>query len=485
MSCPHLDAVVARFLDGDVDQGDGSPLEAHLAECAPCRRALAQSRHLDAAIAATVDMSLAEPDALVEKALASLAPTPTTVTSRRWRAWPLVLTAAAGFAIGLVVATRREPPPATLPHTPVTVADVEVATPPVPRDLFTIPDQNLPQWNATGGSEVRALDAVRRAELVLSSADLPAALYMLALARARSCALPGGAARLPSRETLARAETAARIDAARVLLASRSRAATTALARAAARDDATANALVPQLVDDRDFKARLRRELHDRCEREIAITAARLADPDLDRALLARCRRDDALADAVAAEARHVARPDGRIDFLLELWGTLTRGGADGSGPHRDDVDRAHAWFAGLGPRASNTLLDRLRTSRSAEFRSRCLVALAAVGRPEAVDALLLLVERPNLHEAQLAAYALGMLPADVIPSVRSALGRSRRTTLLWTALASLGDRAARDLVIATGTPFEPSARLRPEQIPTIAHALRGREPTPPISSRP
>lgn len=483
MTCPHRDDVVALFLDGDLASGAGASLEAHAAECRGCGRALAQSRHLDAAIAATVDPTLRDPDALVAAAIAASDPAVPSAGRTPRRAWPFLLTAAASFAVGLGVAWHKGAMPAptasaiVAPPTPIFVEAVRE-----PTGLFTIPDQGATTELTSGStSGTRGLDAARRAELILGSADLAAAVEMLERARTFSVGIP----RESNLVGEPAGETAARVEAARVLLASRARAATVALARALARDDATAAALRPTCADDREFKARLRRELHERCELELTLAAVALADPDLDRAVIARCRRDEPHADAIAARVRTATEPAARVEFLFELWSALARVGADGSGPRRDDADRANTWFAGLGPDACARVVTRLHASRSGELRGQCILALAAIADPGALEPLLVILERPNLHEAQLAAYALGMLPQAVIPRLRLALPRSRRATLLWTALAGLGDRGAGDLVAATGIPFDRTTRLRPEQVAAIAHALRGRESGSPTSSRP
>lgn len=483
MTCPHLDDVVALFLDGDLASAGGASLEAHAAECRVCGRALAQSRHLDAAIAATVDPSLRDPDALVAAAITATDPAVPVAGRTPRRAWPFLLTAAAGFAIGLGVAWQRTAMPAPIAPAIVTPpAPIVVEAPREHTGLFTIPDQGATAEQTNGWtSGARGLDAARRAELILGSADLATAVEMVERARALSLGIPRGSS--PVGEPAG--ETAARVEAARVLLASRTRAATVALARALARNDATAAALRPTLADDREFKVRLRRELHERCELEVTLAAATLADPDLDRAVIARCRRDEPHADAIAAGVRTATRPAARVEFLFELWSALARVGADGNGPRRDDADRANTWFAGLGPDACARVVKRLQASRSGELRGQCILALAAIADPSAIEPLLALIERPNLHEAQLATYALGMLPQAVIPRLRLALPRSRRATLLWTALAGLGDRGAGELVAATGIPFDPTTRLRPEQVAAIAHALRGRESGSPTSSRP
>lgn len=483
MTCPHLDDVVALFLDGDLARAAGASLEAHAAECRVCGRALAQSRHLDAAIAATVDPSLRDPDALVAAAIAATDTAVPLAGRAPRRAWPFLLTAAASFAIGLGVAWHRTAmpaptaPPIVAPPAPIVVEPVRE-----PSGLFTLPDQVAAAEQTSGWtSGSRSLDAARRAELILGSADLAAAVEMLERARVLSLGIPRESGPLGEPA----GEIAARVDAARVLLASRARAATVALARALARNDATAAALRPTCADDREFKVRLRRELHERCDLEVTLAAAALADPDLDRAVIARCRRDEPHADAVAASVRTATKPAARVEFLFELWSALARVGADGYGPRRDDADRANTWFAGLGPDASARVVIRLHASRSGELRGQCILALAAIADPSALEPLLALIDRPNLHEAQLAAYALGTLPQAVIPRLRLALSRTRRAPLVWTALAGLGDRGARELVAATGIPFDPTTRLRPEQVAAIAHALRGRESGSPPSSRP
>ena len=57
--CPHQDAVIARFLDGDAcppAQVPNEVLDLHLLDCPDCRLALEQARMLDALVARSADL---------------------------------------------------------------------------------------------------------------------------------------------------------------------------------------------------------------------------------------------------------------------------------------------------------------------------------------------------------------------------------------------------------------------------------------------
>jgi hypothetical protein len=310
---------------------------------------------------------------------------------------------------------------------------------------------------------------------LLEGDALHASVAMQAAARAQALGLPP-----PPGSLLTAAVAARQFVAGHQLLQLDAPATLLPLCRALNRRDAVGAALRDAACQHRGLRARLRRALHGGCDEDLVCAAVRLGDPDLDRRALARCRRDDALADHVAAACAAAACGADRVGFLLDLWAQMTRAGDDEPGEAHDDVTRATLWFAPLPPAATEALLQRLQATRSGEVRRRVFLALAARGDAAALDRLLAWVDSPNATAAALAAYALGRYEARLAPRLLAALPATRRPELLWTAIASQGHVRLRPALVAAGLSTEDAEVIatggfHPDQIDAVAALLRGR----------
>lgn len=495
MSCVYEDDVIARLLDGDVTQADQADLEAHVRTCAACRRTLARSRHLDAAVAtsSTHATDAETADRLLTQVIARA--TPPVVAGRSLQRRGILYAAAAGFVVGLLamyVFGRRTPMPDAAAPRDVSVAAPPADSPPAWRDpeMLLLPDDvgrpaSAPQDLLTPNDDLRGLGAsrgalgaptrldVRRCVALLEDPELSQACALQANARAFAFGWPR-----PTRAVIVSAITATRIAAGRVLIDASSPAALLALARCAAADDDVARALVAAASAHRAFRQRLRAALHDTCDASLCTLAVRLGDPDLDRRAVARVRREPALAERVAAACAAPLCDVDRTGFLLDLWAELSRSGDDGSSP--DDPDRAAAWFTALPKSATAALTQTLLNARNVEVRERVFLALAARADIAALTPLLAFVEAPSVSIAHLAAYALSRLPASAAPRLEDAARTSRRPELIWAALASQGGAPMQARLLAAGLPAEAVALLtagdlRPPQIAAVASLLRGR----------
>jgi len=301
---------------------------------------------------------------------------------------------------------------------------------------------------------------------------------MRARARALAAGWPAPTATAIDAAVAAVVETAGR-----TLLVERSAASLLPIARGIVRGGTAGAALAAAARAERSFVSRLRAALQADCADELCVLAARLGDADLDRRLLAICRRDARRADLVARACADAPEGVARAAFLLDLWAAVSRRGDDGVAHANDDAARARAWFPPLPPGATAELLHCLATTRSAEVRARVLLALGARADAAALPALFAMIEAPNAADAALAAYALGCYDASVAADLEHAARSSRRPELLWVARAAHGDGAIRARLAAIGcSPAEidllAAGPLPPEQIPAAAALLRPRLPS-------
>lgn len=474
MNCPRSDDVIARFLDGDV-QGADDGLALHAASCAICRTALARSRRLDAALANACSERLG--DAAAARILAAVrapTPPPATATPRR----RVAATLAVGFALGLSAAwafwSMREPEqpqPAVAPAAASAPNESPNSAP-----VATAPAADLtPTFvlEGTVGAPARAVDAAPRRRASFDCPDLIGAATLQA--RARQFALGGRSADVPV------AIDAARVEVGRELLDSGTALAT--LVPILHRSEPAARALLEVAATHGAFRARLRNWLNQTQDGELLATglavAVRLGDPELDRRAIARCRRNERLADRLAAACAMPARGVGRVPFLLDLWASMARGGDDDAQPLRDDAERARAWFEPL-PDATAELLRVLATSRNNEARRRAALALAGRADAAAIEPLLALLESPSAPLAEVAAYALSRHGATAAARLRQVAGTTRRPDLAWAALLGMGDRRALAQLPRLGlgraeAALIGSAPLHPQQLAALATALRNR----------
>lgn len=110
--CDAPRRLISPYLDGELVGEDRAAFEAHLAKCAPCRRALEEEAAIVSAVAA-VHPRFEAPAALRERVDLLFERAASTSSARRWRApWRLAL--AAGFVIaafGAASLLRSSPPP--------------------------------------------------------------------------------------------------------------------------------------------------------------------------------------------------------------------------------------------------------------------------------------------------------------------------------------------------------------------------------------
>ena len=108
MMCPHMDAQLNEYVDGTLAARDRASVEAHLAECAGCRAAVAELRSL-AAAAATLPKSI-EPGrdlwAAIETRIRQRAPRN---VQRVWWFGALAAAAVLVLAFGIYRLTARPP----------------------------------------------------------------------------------------------------------------------------------------------------------------------------------------------------------------------------------------------------------------------------------------------------------------------------------------------------------------------------------------
>ena len=108
MMCPHMDAQLNEYVDGTLAARDRASVEAHLAECAGCRAAVAELRSL-AAAAATLPKSI-EPGrdlwAAIETRIRQRAPRN---VQRVWWFGALAAAAVLVLAFGVYRLTARPP----------------------------------------------------------------------------------------------------------------------------------------------------------------------------------------------------------------------------------------------------------------------------------------------------------------------------------------------------------------------------------------
>jgi hypothetical protein len=480
VNCPRSDDVVARFLDGDV-QGADDGLALHAASCATCRTALARSRRLDAALANACGERLGdEAAARILAAVRVPTPPPAAATPRR----RVAATLAVGFVLGLSAAaawgtspwwsTCSELPQSTPSATPTASGTASEATSGAPLTTTPAPDLT-PTFVLEGAGDVpvRAFDNARRRRASFDCPDLIAAAALQA--RARQFALGGRTAEVP-----------AAIDAARIAVGREqldSGAAIAALVPILHRSEPAARALLDHAAAHGAFRARLRTWLNRAQDPELLAAAlavaVRLGDPELDRRAIARCRRDESLADRLAAACAAPAQGVDRVLFLLDLWASMARGGDDDAQPLRDDAERARAWFQPL-PDATAELLRVLATTRNNESRRRVVLALAGRADDAAIDSLLALLDGPSTPLAEVAAYALSRHGATAAARLRQVAGTTRRPDLAWAALLGMGDRRALAQLPRLGlgrteAVLIGAVPLHPQQLAALATTLRNR----------
>jgi hypothetical protein len=178
------------------------------------------------------------------------------------------------------------------------------------------------------------------------------------------------------------------------------------------------------------FVGRLERELGARNPApELPRCAALLPTDKLDAALCEVARADAARCELVALALGERADVERSVPLWLELWAESAARRGD-----PDPEERALRWFRRAPPAAGRQLEQELARTPNAERRRRCILALGALGAPDAVPTLHALAKGPRREEALLAAYALYLCggltraAADLRPAWSSALAARPRS---------------------------------------------------------
>ncbi len=447
--CARTDAVLALYLDGDVD-GDGlessgfglvcgASLRDHLLACATCRTQLLRARRLDARLATQAGRAVDgdELEQLATRWFAALEPIPTTPRRATFaRAAGLALLLLLPLAIaafwwwtGTPSQAATVPMPATPPPTESTPVE-PAATGPVLTPPTTPPQAAGDILIASDAPQRRArqprADAAQRApapadlQSILVDACLPATERLTATERLVAVAAGG-------RRTEGAAAFAALL-AALAALGDRDgdQCAFHRRALDVVRNEAH---LLGQVLADLQ-RLDTRRGSPARGDLALLTVAARLGDRALDLAIERAVRRHPDLADPLAAALRCDVRAAGGASLLLDIWQDLTARGelaGDAAGPC--------AWFAGQPLAVFDEVERILRTTRSAPRRVQCLLALGQGSSERSLAVLCEHVRQAPFLEAHAAAFALSQRPRSQLEPL-VARARDDDSYLLRAALA-------------------------------------------------
>ena len=508
--CTRTDAVLARHLDGALDDG-GQPgdgyafvsadlLHEHLRACAVCQTALRRARRLDAALAQATGRDLAAhaqrrgaslPElqsrwfaAVADRCTRSratdriaaeatrpvVAASPTPTHHRLPRALTAPFAALAAGLLALVVLRPQPTPPAAMATATVAMADA-VAPAEVTLSTVTLPAVTLPadawlQWQKRRGTTAPGQRTIeQRAQR--SAPTL--------------CELQGRVAdaQLDARDRLG---SARQLLAAAAPLGGHNRGALVALVEAmASHGDLTpaARQLHGELLDllraTPHVLGAMQAHLHtlagaepriDRSDLAFVLVAARLGVPALDAALRRLVRRHHDLAPCIAAALRGAERPH-PATLLLDLWHDLAARGAVA-----DDEHTAAAWFTGQGAAMFADLAAELRSSRDGARRLRCLLALGCAGDASSLPTLLERLDSTHVDEALTAAFAIACLPRHVLQPLVTMAARPD-AYLLRAALVRADLPATRHWQAGFGSPAHDLPRADLARFLAEAMALR------------
>ena len=163
------------------------------------------------------------------------------------------------------------------------------------------------------------------------------------------------------------------------------------------------------------------------------VVAARVENDRLDQGLRRALRRNDAIADVVAAALRCGVRQQGTTQLLLDCWHDQVAIGK------QQNTDRwAEFWFRG---QADETFADLARVhqkSHSSPERIRCLLAMGCVHDDSTVKPLLAGLVAPRRLEACAAAIGIASLPHRVLKKLLPK-AKAHDAGLLRAALARAG----------------------------------------------
>lgn len=453
--CPKSDAVLAIFLDGDVDAdatGFGfarqDALAEHLRDCGECHRLLQRARRLDAALAEQAGREFCRHvggaglatlgDRWFAAVAAAAAPAPVpaprpavSIPAPAGRGALALACTVGGLLIGLAWAAGHSHPtaPATPPAAAHPVAPVPAAAKPF------------------AGIAVAADAPRRRSPAAAASTPQPAAVAEAILAAPQVLADPHA----PSGERLAAAKqllaTGQASSVLRVLAAgtaSAERPDDLATLRDGLRQAPALQSTLRSLLQRLDRP----RGAPDLDELAAFTVAAQAGERDLDLQVLRALRRRPELGPALGAALRGGARRQGAGELLLSAWHEQAeRGGA------ADDERAAAAWFCGQPAACFDEVHDALGATRSAPRRIRCLLALGFSPTPRHVDTLVAAATSGNRQEAVAAAFALALGDPRWLRPLLPRAGQEREF-LLRAALVRAG--------LAEAAPFLDALALDP-----------------------
>ena len=163
------------------------------------------------------------------------------------------------------------------------------------------------------------------------------------------------------------------------------------------------------------------------------VVAARVENDRLDQGLRRALRRNDAIADVVAAALRCGVRQQGTTQLLLDCWHDQVAIGK------QQNTDRwAEFWFRGQADETFAELARVHQSSHSSQERIRCLLAMGCVHDDSTVKPLLAGLVAPRRLEACAAAIGIASLPHRVLKNLLPK-AKAQEAGLLRAALARAG----------------------------------------------
>lgn len=462
--CPHCDDVLARHLDGHVT-ADHTPeacdatasvapealaqrLDAHLAACGRCQRALRRARRLDAALAHEAGQFVATQSGADGELLAA----------ERWFA---AVAALAAPEPG-VAQPERTTPAATAPDEAARGATIghpsaRAAAPSPFRAWFTglavaAGTLTAVAWWITGGT--RHVD-------VVATPAAGAAATGPSTAASSSEEPYASSTPLPPTPPIASASTAAAAPVAIALDLQRLPKWVKPRTDAPAQPTRTRPAAARQPGARQPDLHALRRQLDDGDVTDAQLVfCAQLAHGDLDEALRRHVRRCPQRLDTVVAALQAGTRQHAIAGLLLDLWD-------DGVCRDRlaDDEHAAARLFAGQRADTFRQLQRELATCAQAARRARCLLALGCAREFDVSPSLLAQLEAPRREEALLAAFALSCLPGPWLADVAQ---RAPTSFLLRAALLRSEADELAHFAAHCGEPVELRRRLRGASLPVF-----------------
>lgn len=201
--------------------------------------------------------------------------------------------------------------------------------------------------------------------------------------------------------------------------------------------------------------------------------AARLGGRELDASLLRAVRRHATLGPLVAAAVRSNLRAQGAGTLLLDAWSERAERSAEA-----EDEFAAQAWFVGQPERVFEEVRAELQAARSSPRRIRCLLALAHSPTAACLDVLVAWTAAGCRAEAYAAAFALAQLPSRWLRGLTERANQEHDAFLLRAALARAGLREAAPWLDSLSLSARERELLRDAdfaQFPAVANWFRDR----------